>query len=60
MAKILIVDDDKEISGLIGLILKKENIDSDIVNNPLDALKKIENNYDLILLDIMMPEMSGS
>ena len=60
MAKILIVDDDKEISGLISLILKKENIESDIVNNPLEVLKKIDNHYDLILLDIMMPEMSGT
>ena len=60
MAKILIVDDDKEISELISLILKKENIESDIINNPLDVLKKIDENYDLILLDIMMPEMSGT
>lgn len=60
MAKILIVDDDKEISGLISLILKKENIESDVVNNPLEVLKKIDNHYDLILLDIMMPEMSGT
>ena len=40
MAKVLIVDDDKEISSLISLILKKENIDTDIVNNPLDVFKK--------------------
>ena len=60
MAKILIVDDDKEISGLISLILKKENIESDVVSNPLEVLKKIDNHYDLILLDIMMPEMSGT
>lgn len=60
MSKVLIVDDDKEISSLISLILKKENIESDIVNNPLDVFKKLENNYDLILLDIMMPEMSGT
>lgn len=60
MAKILMVDDDKEISSLISLILKKENIESDVVNNPLEVLKKIDNHYDLILLDIMMPEMSGT
>ena len=60
MAKVLIVDDDKEISELISLILKKENIESDIINNPLDVLKKNDENYDLILLDIMMPEMSGT
>ena len=61
MAKVLIVDDDKDISELIQLILKKEQIDSVIVNDPLktfDILK--ENNFDLILLDIMMPNISGT
>lgn len=63
MTKILIIDDDKDISELVSLILKKENIDSDIINNPIEALKRLEkgeNNYDLILLDIMMPELSGT
>lgn len=63
MSKVLIVDDDKDISELISLILKKESIDSEVINNPLQALKTIEKNrddYSLILLDIMMPEMSGT
>lgn len=63
MAKVLIIDDDKDISELISLILEREEIESDIINNPLEALKKLENgngNYDLILLDIMMPELSGT
>lgn len=63
MPKILIIDDDKDISELVSLILKKENIDSDIINNPLDAINLLEkgnNNYNLILLDIMMPELSGT
>ena len=63
MPKVLIIDDDKDISELVSLILQKENIDSDIINNPLEALKLLEkgnNNYNLILLDIMMPELSGT
>lgn len=63
MAKILIIDDDKDISELVSLILKKENIESDIINNSLEALKLLEkgsNDYNLILLDIMMPELSGT
>lgn len=63
MPKILIIDDDKDISELVSLILKKEDIDSDIINNPLEASKLLEkgnNNYNLILLDIMMPELSGT
>lgn len=63
MTKILIIDDDKDISELVSLILKKEHIDSDIINDPIEALKKLEkgeNDYNLILLDIMMPELSGT
>lgn len=61
MAKVLIVDDDRDISELISVILKKENIDSNIINNPLEVVDDIlKNNYDLILLDIMMPEISGT
>ena len=60
MSKVLIVDDDKDISELINLILKNESIESIIINDPVNVIKDIENNqYDLILLDIMMPNMSG-
>ena len=61
--KILSVDDDKDISELVALILKKEGIDSDIINNSIEALKVLEKgncSYGLILLDIMMPELSGT
>lgn len=63
MSKILIIDDDKDISELVSLVLEQEQIESDIINNPVDALRILENgnsNYDLILLDIMMPEISGT
>lgn len=61
MTKILIVDDDKDISELISVVLKKEGIESDIINHPLEVLKRIKiQKYDLILLDIMMPEISGT
>lgn len=59
--KVLIIDDDKDIAELISLILKKELIDTKIINNPLLVLNDIEhNNYDLIILDIMMPGISGT
>lgn len=61
MSKILIVDDDIDISELISLVLKKEGIDSKIINDStkvIDLLNK--ESFDLILLDIMMPELSGT
>lgn len=60
MKRVLIVDDNEDISELISLILKKEEIDSKIVNNPKEVIDIInKEKFDLILLDIMMPEMSG-
>ena len=61
MSKVLIVDDDKDISELISLVLKKEEIESKIINNPLEVIDIVEKEiFDLILLDIMMPEISGT
>ena len=62
MGKILIIDDDKDIAELVSLILRKEKIESDIITDSLEALKVLETgnyNYDLILLDIMMPKIDG-
>jgi len=60
MSKILIVDDTLDIAELISDVLSDEGFETKIKNNPSDALKEIEKNaYDLILLDIMMPEMTG-
>ena len=60
MKRVLIVDDNEDISELISLILRKEDIDSKVINNPMEVIDIIEKEkFDLILLDIMMPEMSG-
>ena len=61
MKRVLIVDDEVDISELISLILKKEGIDSKIINNPLEVPELVKKEkFDLILLDIMMPELSGT
>ena len=60
MINILIVED--EISMLQGLKdnLEFENYKVDTANNGADGLKKLlANKYHLVLLDVMMPEMSG-
>lgn len=59
--KVLIVDDDKDIAELVSLVLSNELIDSDIINDSEKVLEVIDNtSYDLILLDIMMPGLSGT
>ncbi|WP_125153281.1 response regulator transcription factor [Clostridium rectalis] len=57
---ILVVDDDKDIRELIAIYLKAENFNVDKASNGEDALNLIkEKNYDLVLLDIMMPKVDG-
>ena len=58
--KILIIDDQPEITDLIRFILKKQNYESVIAFNGLEGLSKARSEMpDLILLDITMPDMSG-
>ena len=57
---ILIVDDDKRILQLINDYLIKNNFRVNTADNALKAREKIENiEFDLIILDIMMPGESG-
>lgn len=61
MSKILIVDDEIEIAELISTLLENEGYNTIIKNNAEDALIEINNyNFDLIILDIMLPNMSGT
>lgn len=58
--RILIVDDDENIAELISLYLIKECFSTEIANNGKDALRLVETfNPDLILLDIMLPDIDG-
>ena len=60
MEKVLIVEDDTGISDFVNLELQHEGFETEIANNGRIALEKFESfNPDLILLDIMLPELSG-
>lgn len=57
---ILIVDDEKEIRDLIAIYLSNEGYEILMATNGLEALKVVEKQeVDLIVLDIMMPDMDG-
>ncbi|MGD2253995.1 MAG: response regulator [Anaerolineales bacterium] len=58
--RILVVDDDQDTLDLIRLTLTTAGYSVDTVPSGNEALKSIsERNYDLILLDVMMPQVSG-
>ncbi len=59
-AKILIADDDKNIVELLRLYIEKEGYSTIIAYDGKQAVESFKNeNPDLIVLDVMMPEMDG-
>lgn len=60
MAKVLVVDDESSIRRTLKDILEFEKYEVDLASNGKDALELIQNHtYDVILLDIKMPEIDG-
>jgi len=59
--KIMLVDDEREILKMLEAALKKSGFTSiRSFTNPVEAVKSYNgSNYDVVLLDIMMPEMDG-
>lgn len=58
--RILIVEDEQQLSEALGAILEKHNYTVDRVFNGEDGLDYILSNiYDLVILDIMLPLMNG-
>ena len=60
MKKILIIEDESSISDFVKLELEYEGYQVSIKEDGREGLKEaLENDYDLIILDIMLPSMNG-
>ena len=60
MKKILVVEDEKDIQNIIKAFLENAEYKVETADDGLDAINLIQkNNYDLILLDIMLPKIDG-
>ncbi len=58
--RILIVDDDDAIRALLHTVLRRRGFHADDARNGVEALERLAvHSYALILLDLMMPRMSG-
>lgn len=58
--KILVVDDEEKMRNVIRVFLMKEGYEIQEASNGRDALEKVScDRFDLILLDVMMPEIDG-
>ena len=58
--RILIIDDDEDITNLFKLFLEYDGYKVDAFTDPINALYSFRRNvYDLVLLDLKMPKMNG-
>ena len=61
MTRILIVEDEESFSDPLSYLLKREGFEVDVVDNGTDAVALFERTgADLVLLDLMLPGMSGT
>jgi CheY-like chemotaxis protein len=59
-ARVLVADDDQAIRQLVCTIMAREGLDADCVADGQEAIEKLEeNDYAVILLDLMMPRVDG-
>ncbi len=60
MINILLIDDEKKICEFVKAYLDKEGYKTDVAYNGNDAINYLDNNqYDIVLLDRMLPDISG-
>jgi signal transduction histidine kinase len=58
--KILVVDDDPDVLDMLRTYLSSQNMDITTAENGIEALKKLkECEFEVVLSDVMMPEMNG-
>ena len=56
---ILVVEDEKKISGIVKAYLEKDGYKVSLAETGKDALKALKENPDLVILDLMLPDMKG-
>ena len=60
MARIYVIDDDEQLLRMVGLMLERGGHTVTLINSPVDGLEQIKiDKPDLLVLDVMMPNMSG-
>jgi DNA-binding response OmpR family regulator len=58
--RILIVEDDYELAGLLNEVLIRENFTPELAANGMEALDKLQSaDYEAVICDLMMPRIDG-
>ncbi|MBM3299196.1 MAG: response regulator, partial [Deltaproteobacteria bacterium] len=57
--RILVVDDEQRNRNVLGAVLRSLGFESEAARDGFEALERIKEGFDLVLLDVMMPGMDG-
>ena len=59
--RILVVDDEPDIREIVSILLEKNGYETRLAQNGSEAVQLVrqEGPFDLVIMDIMMPEMDG-
>lgn len=58
-SRILIVEDEKKIAEIVAAYLEKDGFDVTVAESGMKAISLLKNGYDLVILDLMLPDMEG-
>ncbi len=59
MKKILLVEDEESLVNVLSLNFELENYQVEVATTGLEALSKFDKSIDLVVLDVMLPELNG-
>ena len=60
MKKVVVIEDDPDVTAVISDVLNGEGIDAEFFSSSTQGLKRITEIYpDLVIMDLMMPNISG-
>jgi pilus assembly protein CpaE len=60
VAHIFVIDDDEQLLRMVGLMLERGGHTTTLLNNPMEGIERIiADEPDLVVLDVMMPNMNG-
>jgi len=57
--KILVIEDEEKISGIVKSYLEQEGFTASVAPTGAKALEMFKRGYDLVILDLMLPDMNG-
>jgi len=57
--RILLIDDEKHLTDMLSMLLETKGYNVDVANSATEAFQKVVSDHDLILLDIVLPDLDG-